>query len=127
MRIELKQIGVRDKAKIVGGYGVCGRELCCSSYMKVFHPLSIRMAKEQGLPLNPSRISGACGRIKCCMAYEFTIYKEHSRFLPRLGERINTEEGRGRVVEVNILKRVVSIDVGEGKIVKTTFAKGSEN
>jgi len=127
VRIELKQIGVRDKAKIVGGYGVCGRELCCTSYMKAFHPLSIKMAKEQGLPLNPSRISGACGRIKCCMAYEFTVYKEHSKSLPRLGEKINTDMGRGRVVDVNILKRLVSVDVGEGKIVKTVIAKGSEN
>ena len=127
VRIELKQIGVRDKAKIVGGYGVCGRQLCCSSYMKAFHPLSIKMAKEQGLPLNPSRISGACGRIKCCMAYEFTVYKEHSRSLPRMGERINTVDGKGRVVEVNILKRLVSIDMGEGKIVKTVFQKSPEN
>ena len=127
VRIELKQIGVRDKAKIIGGYGVCGRQLCCSSYMRAFHPLSIKMAKEQGLPLNPSRISGACGRIKCCMAYEFTVYKEQARSLPRLGERINTVEGKGRVVDVNILKRVVSIDMGEGKIVKTVFPNSSDN
>ena len=123
VRIELKQIGVRDKAKIVGGYGVCGRELCCSSYMKGFHPLSIKMAKEQGLPLNPSRISGVCGRIKCCMAYEFSVYKEYSKALPRMGERVNTDDGKGRVVDVNILKRVVSVDMGEGKIVKTTYEK----
>ncbi len=123
VRIELKQIGVRDKAKIIGGYGVCGRELCCSSYMKGFHPLSIKMAKTQGLPLNPSRISGVCGRIKCCMAYEFTVYKEHSKSLPRLGERINTEEGKGRVIEINILKQLVSVDLGEGKVIKTDFSK----
>jgi cell fate regulator YaaT (PSP1 superfamily) len=127
VRIELRQIGVRDKAKIVGGYGVCGRELCCSSYMNAFHPLSIKMAKEQGLPLNPSRISGVCGRIKCCMAYEFLVYKEHFRSLPRVGEKINTPEGKGKVIEVNILKRLVSVDLGEGKIVKTTMPKGPEN
>lgn len=127
VRIELKQIGVRDKAKIIGGYGVCGRELCCSSYMKGFHPLSIKMAKEQGLPLNPSRISGACGRIKCCMAYEFTVYKEHSKTLPRLGEKINIDDGRGRVVDINILKRLVSIDMGDGRIVKTTITKEVEH
>ena len=127
VRIELRQIGVRDKAKIVGGYGVCGRELCCSSYLNAFHPLSIRMAKEQGLPLNPSRISGACGRIKCCMAYEFAVYKEHFRTLPRLGEKINTPEGRGRVVDINILKRLVSVDVGEGRIIKTVVPKDSQN
>ena len=123
VRIELKQIGVRDKAKIVGGYGVCGRELCCSSYMKAFHPLSIKMAKEQGLPLNPSRISGVCGRIKCCMAYEFMVYKEQSRSLPHVGEKINTDDGRGRVIDVNILKRLVSVDMGEGKIIKMDIPK----
>lgn len=123
VRIELKQIGVRDKAKVVSGYGVCGRELCCSSYMKGFHPLSIKMAKEQGLPLNPSRISGMCGRIKCCMAYEFDVYKQYSRSLPRVGEKISIPEGKGRVIDVNILKRLVSIDVGEGMIVKTVIKK----
>jgi len=121
VRIELKQIGVRDKAKIIGGYGVCGRELCCSSYMKSFHPLSIKMAKEQGLPLNPSRISGVCGRIKCCMAYEFSVYKEYSKSLPRVGDKINTDEGKGQVIDVNILKRLVSVDIGEGKIIKTAL------
>ena len=121
VRIELKQIGVRDKAKIVGGYGICGRELCCSSYMKDFHPLSIKMAKEQGLPLNPSRISGVCGRIKCCMAYEFSVYKEYSKSLPHIGDKVNTVEGKGKVVEVNILKRYANVDLGEGKIVKEHF------
>ena len=127
VRIELKQIGVRDKAKIVSGFGVCGRELCCASYMKDFHPLTIRMVKEQGLPLNPSRISGSCGRIKCCMAYEFFVYKEQSRALPRLGEKINTPQGKGKVVDVNILKRCVSVDLGEGKITKVIVTKKSEN
>lgn len=127
VRIELKQIGVRDKAKIVGGYGICGRELCCSSYMKGFHALSIKMAKEQGLPLNPSRISGVCGRIKCCMAYEFSVYKEFSRALPRLGDKINTADGKGKVIDVNILKRLVLVDVGEGKIVRMVVPKASEN
>ncbi len=123
VRIELKQIGVRDKAKIVGGYGICGRELCCSSYMKGFHTLSIKMAKEQGLPLNPSRISGVCGRIKCCMAYEFQVYKEFSKDLPSVGDKVNIEDGKGKVIDVNILKRLVTIDAGEGKIIKTTFPK----
>lgn len=123
VRIELKQIGVRDKAKIISGYGVCGRELCCSSYMRNFHPLSIKMAKRQGLPLNPSRISGVCGRIKCCMAYEFDAYKHLSKALPNYGDQISTEEGKGRVVDVNILKRLVRVDVGEGKFVMVSFSK----
>jgi cell fate regulator YaaT (PSP1 superfamily) len=118
VRIELKQIGVRDKAKIVGGYGVCGRELCCSSYLKDFHPLSIKMAKEQSLPLNPSRISGVCGRIKCCMAYEFSIYREMARSLPRVGDKVDTPEGKGRVKDINILKKTLLVDLGEGKVTK---------
>lgn len=123
VRIELKQIGVRDKAKIVGGYGVCGRELCCTSYMKSFHPLSIKMAKEQGLPLNPSRISGVCGRIKCCMAYEFMVYKEFSRDLPRIGDKYSIKDGKGKVIDVNILKRLVSVEMAEGNVVKTEIPK----
>ena len=127
VRIELKQIGVRDKAKIIGGYGVCGRELCCSSYMKGFHPLSIKMSKEQGLPLNPSKISGVCGRIKCCMAYEFAVYREYAKALPRPGDKITTPEGKGKVIDVNILKRFVNVDLGEGRTTKVFFAKGNEN
>ena len=126
VRIELKQIGVRDKAKIVGGFGVCGRELCCSSYMKGFHPLSIKMSKEQGLPLNPSRISGVCGRIKCCMAYEFGVYKEYAKDLPRAGEKITTPQGKGKVIDVNILKRYVKVDLGEGQITKVSYAAKEE-
>jgi cell fate regulator YaaT (PSP1 superfamily) len=126
VRIELKQIGVRDRAKIVGGYGVCGRELCCSSYMKWFHPLSIKMAKEQALPLNPSRISGVCGRIKCCMAYEFLAYKDLVRHLPRVGDKITTPEGKGKVKDINILKRSVFVDLGEGKITKVVYDREKE-
>ena len=127
VRIELKHIGVRDKAKIIGGYGVCGRELCCSSYMKGFHPLSIKMSKEQGLPLNPTKISGVCGRIKCCMAYEYSVYKEYARTLPRAGEQITTPEGKGTVTAVNILKRYVNVDLGEGRATKVFFAKSHDN
>lgn len=122
VRIELKQIGVRDKAKIIGGIGVCGRELCCSSYMKAFHPLSIKMAKDQGLPLNPSKISGVCGRVKCCMAYEYQVYRAMSRDLPKMGAKITTEAGdKGRVINVDILKRYVTVDIGEGKTTKITY------
>ncbi len=122
VRIELRQIGVRDKAKIIGGIGVCGRELCCSSYMKGFHPLSIKMPKEQGLPLNPSRISGICGRIKCCMAYEFSVYRFYAKRLPRVGEKITTPQGPGKVVEVNVLQQYVRVNLGEGKATKVSYA-----
>jgi cell fate regulator YaaT (PSP1 superfamily) len=128
VRIELKQIGVRDKAKIVGGYGVCGRELCCSSYMKGFHPLSIKMVKDQGLPLNPQKIAGVCGRVKCCMAYEFQVYREFSRSLPKIGTKVKTPEGeQGRVVAMDILKHYVTVDLGEGKMVKVNYPLENQN
>lgn len=127
VRIELKQIGVRDKAKIVGGFGVCGRALCCSSYMKSFHPLSIKMSKEQGLPLNPTKISGVCGRIKCCMAYEYSVYREYAKSLPHTGDPITTPDGKGTVTDVNILKRYVNVDLGEGRVTKVFFVKSHEN
>jgi cell fate regulator YaaT (PSP1 superfamily) len=121
VRIELKQIGVRDRAKIVCGYGVCGRSLCCSSYMNDFHSLSIKMAKEQALPLNPSRISGVCGRIKCCMSYEFAAYQSLSKGLPHVGDKVSTLAGKGRVMDVNILKRLVLVDLGESKTTKVFY------
>jgi cell fate regulator YaaT (PSP1 superfamily) len=128
VRIELKQIGVRDKAKIVGGQGVCGRELCCSSYMKDFHPLSIKMAKDQGLPLNPQKISGVCGRVKCCMAYEYQVYREFSRSLPKMGAKVSTPEGeKGRVIAMDILKHYVTVDLGEGKMVKVDYPLEKQN
>jgi cell fate regulator YaaT (PSP1 superfamily) len=80
------------------------------------------MAKEQGLPLNPSKISGLCGRIKCCMAYEFSVYKELAKTMPRLGDKVSTEEGKGKVLEVNILKRLVSVDLGEGRVIKVSYS-----
>jgi len=126
VRIELKQIGVRDKAKIVGGYGVCGRELCCSSYMKDFHPLSIKMAKDQGLPLNPQKISGVCGRVKCCMAYEYQVYREFSKSLPKIGAKVNTPDGeKGKVIAMDILKHFVTVDLGDGKMVKIEYPLGT--
>jgi cell fate regulator YaaT (PSP1 superfamily) len=128
VRIELKQIGVRDKAKIIKGYGVCGRELCCSSYMKDFHPLSIKMAKDQGLPLNPQKISGVCGRVKCCMAYEFQVYREFARALPKMGAKVTTPEGeKGRVVSMDILKQYVTVDVGDGKMIKINYPQQNPN
>ncbi len=123
VRIELKQIGVRDRAKIVKGYGVCGQELCCANFIKDFSQLSIKMAKEQALPLNPSKISGVCGRIKCCMAYEFNVYRELNKGLPRLGSKIQVPEGRGKVVNLDILKRLVYVDIGDGKIIKMAVSK----
>ena len=112
-RIELRQIGVRDEAKIFGGYGPCGRVLCCKSFLKDFEPVTVRMAKDQNLPLNPSKISGVCGRLMCCLGYEYKVYKSFLQGLPKQGETVNTKEGKGRVVSVNPLKRSVVVEVGE--------------
>ncbi len=121
-RIELRQIGVRDEAKLFGGFGSCGKELCCRRFLKDFEPVTIRMAKEQGLPLNPPKISGVCGRLMCCLAYECKVYKELSRDLPKEGDKINTPEGKGKVVSVNILKRSVVVEVGtEGKHIEIIY------
>lgn len=102
-RIELRQIGVRDEAKLLGGIGPCGRSLCCSTFLGDFEPVSIKMAKEQNLSLNPSKISGACGRLMCCLKYENDYYEEARAQLPDVGDVIETPEGNGRVVGLNIL------------------------
>jgi cell fate regulator YaaT (PSP1 superfamily) len=102
-RIELRQVGVRDEAKMVGGIGSCGRELCCTTFLPSFAPISIRMAKNQNIALNPSRVSGQCGRLKCCLVYEEAQYVEASRALPRLGKRIETPDGVGRVEDLDVL------------------------
>lgn len=113
VRIELLHIGVRDAARMQGGLGSCGRALCCAVFAHEFQPVSIRMAKEQGASLNPSRITGACGRLKCCMRYEHETYKEALRGLPRPGATVVLEGREVRVVEVSPLKREVSVDLGE--------------
>lgn len=120
-RIELRQIGVRDEAKLFGGFGPCGRELCCSKFLKDFEPVTIKMAKEQNLPLNPPKISGLCGRLMCCLSYEHKCYRELSKGLPREGERINTPQGKGRVINVNILCRTVTIETEEGRHVEIVY------
>jgi len=100
-RIELRQIGVRDEAKLLGGLGICGRPFCCSQFMGDFHPVSIKMAKEQGLSLNPAKISGTCGRLMCCLKYEEAAYEDALKRLPKIGSYIDTPEGRGMVTELN--------------------------
>lgn len=118
VRIELRQIGVRDEARMLGGHGPCGRELCCKSFLDDFAPVTIKMAKVQNLPLNPSKISGLCGRLMCCLGYEFECYKHCSKGLPKVGKDYKTEFGKGRVIDVNLLKRTVTVDLGDGKIKK---------
>lgn len=103
IRIELRQIGVRDDAKMIGGMGICGRELCCSSWMESFAPVSIRMAKEQNISMNPTKVSGNCGRLLCCLNYENDNYKANRRLLPKQGSVIETSDGRAKVVQCDIL------------------------
>ncbi len=110
-RIELRQIGVRDEAKLLGGLGPCGRPLCCSSYLCEFSPVSIKMAKQQDLPLSPMEISGLCGRLLCCLAYENDHYCETKQKLPKVGEMIVTQHGRGKVVGLNVLKEAVEVEL----------------
>ena len=108
-RIELRQIGVRDEARIVGGIGSCGRELCCCTFLKDFEPINIKMAKEQGMPLNPSKISGLCGRLMCCLRYESACYRELSRNLPKEGSKVKTRRVSGRVVATDVLRQTVTV------------------
>ncbi|MFD1021126.1 PSP1 domain-containing protein [Thalassobacillus hwangdonensis] len=112
-RIELRQIGVRDEAKMLGGIGPCGRMLCCSTFLGDFEPVSIKMAKDQDLSLNPAKISGLCGRLMCCLKYENDNYESAKRELPDLGQRIVTTMGKGKVVGLNMLERLVQIEFPE--------------
>jgi len=112
-RIELRQIGVRDEAKMLGGIGPCGRVLCCSSFLGDFEPVSIKMAKDQNLSLNPTKISGLCGRLMCCLKYENDQYESAIKELPDIGEMAQTPLGKGRVVGLNILEKLVQVELAE--------------
>ena len=115
-RVEMRQIGVRDQAKMLGGIGSCGMELCCSTWLPEFAPVSIKNAKDQGLVLNPTKVSGQCGRLKCCLVYEQALYAEMRKGLPKLGKRVITEIGEGRVVEVDVLRQRVRVSHVTGDI-----------
>ncbi|TQR18217.1 PSP1 domain-containing protein [Psychrobacillus vulpis] len=112
-RIELRQIGVRDEAKMLGGIGPCGRMLCCSTFLGDFEPVSIKMAKDQNLSLNPSKISGLCGRLMCCLKYENDEYETAREQMPDIGEKVETPDGLGKVVSMNILERVLRIELND--------------
>lgn len=120
-RIELRQIGVRDETKIIGGIGICGRPLCCHTYLSEFAPVSIKMAKEQNLSLNPTKISGVCGRLMCCLKNEEETYEELNRKLPNVGDFVTTDDGyKGEVHSVNVLRQLVKVvvDVDDEKEIK---------
>ena len=115
-RIELRQIGVRDEVKRIGGNGVCGRELCCCTFLSNFEAVSIKMAKEQNLSLNPSKISGNCGRLMCCLKYENDVYEEKAKRLPKVGAIVKTEDGEGEVDSVETLKEQLRVKFKDGEV-----------
>lgn len=116
-RIELRQIGVRDEARLLGGIGCCGRQLCCATFLKDFNAVNIRMAKSQQLPLNSSKVSGLCGRLLCCLRYEYESYKQYQKGMPRKGMRVSTSEGNGYVTDVDLLQRMVKVELKGGRVV----------
>ncbi|MBA9001527.1 PSP1 domain-containing protein [Thermomonospora cellulosilytica] len=114
-RVELRQVGPRDEARLQGGIGPCGRDLCCATFLKDFEPVSVRMAKEQDMPVNPLRIAGACGRLMCCLKYEHPLYVEAHQRMPRLGQRVETPEGTGQVVARNVPADEVTVRLDGGR------------
>jgi cell fate regulator YaaT (PSP1 superfamily) len=133
LRIELRQIGARDEAKMVGGIGSCGLTLCCTTWLPDFVPVSIKMAKDQGLVLSPTKVAGQCGRLKCCLVYEQSGYAEMRKGLPKLGKRVVAPRGEGRVVEVDVLRQRVRVSYGGGDTevlpaseVKPMFPSGNQ-
>ena len=135
-RIELRQIGVRDETKIVGGIGICGRALCCHTYLSEFIPVSIKMAKEQNLSLNPTKISGVCGRLMCCLKNEEETYEDLNRRLPNVGDYVTTDDGyKGAVHSVNVLRQLVKViiekddekEIQEYKVSQLRFRRKHKN
>ncbi len=119
IRIEMRQVGIRNQAKLCGGMGRCGREFCCSTYMGNFEPVSIRMAKEQGLSLNPTKISGVCGRLMCCLTYENDTYRQLKKDYPKPGKIIPTPHGDGKVIRNNIMGKRVTVRLKDGRVIET--------
>ncbi len=117
-RIELRQIGVRHQAKMIGGLGNCGRPFCCSSFLQDFAPVSVRMAKEQNLSLNPSKISGCCGRLMCCLMYEFQTYMDMKAGLPKVGKMITLPEGEGKIIRQNVISQTLIVEMRDGREVE---------
>ncbi len=125
-RIELRQIGVRDESKMMGGIGICGRALCCKSFLGEFQPVSIKMAKEQGLSLNPTKISGNCGRLMCCLKYEEDAYEEILSRVPKVGAIVETPEGQGTVMEINLLKELLKVKMDKANETDLKVYKSDE-
>ncbi len=126
-RIEMRQIGVRDEPKKVGGLGICGRELCCSNHLREFVPVSVKMAKAQGLALNPSKISGQCGRLLCCLAYEYETYNEMKKGLPKCGKKVQLQTGSAEVISRDILAQKVTLYCQNGERCQMTIKELQED
>lgn len=122
-RIELRQVGVRDEAKMVGGLGPCGRDLCCSCFLSDFEPVSIKMAKEQDLPLNPNKISGICGRLMCCLKYEVDAYEEFNSRAPQMGSKVEIEDDKGTVIGYQVPKGIVTVQLENGNRVNVPLSQ----
>jgi cell fate regulator YaaT (PSP1 superfamily) len=125
-RIEMRQVGVRNEAKMIGGLGNCGREFCCCAFLKEFEPVSVKMAKEQNLALNPQKISGACGRLMCCLAYEYQTYAELKKDLPKVGKKVVTPKGTGKVIQQNVINRTLRVALDEGEEIEVAVADARE-
>jgi len=125
VRVELRQVGSRDEAKLLGSFGRCGRQLCCTSFLTEFTPVSIKMAKEQDLPLNPMKISGACGRLMCCLSYEGEQYRAMKEKMPKNGQRVSTRMGEATVVGSNPLKGTVMVELDSEATVELPLAEVS--
>ena len=122
VKVELRQVGPRDETKLIGGFGRCGRPLCCMNFLSEFAPVSIRMAKDQSLPLNPMKISGICGRLLCCLVYENEQYRDMKEKLPKIGQRVSTPMGPAGVVGTNPLKETVLVEVESGAVVELSLS-----
>ena len=120
-RIEMRQVGIRNQAKMCGGLGRCGREFCCSTFLEKFDPVSIRMAKEQGLSLNPTKISGQCGRLMCCLTFENQVYQEFRKQFPTMGKTVKTKEHTGKVIRLNFLQNRIALRLEDKQEIEVTL------
>jgi cell fate regulator YaaT (PSP1 superfamily) len=125
-RIEMRQVGVRDEVKLLGGLGSCGEVVCCKRFFTDFKSVSVKMLKEQGLLLNPSKVSGLCGRLMCCLAFEYEMYRELKGEMPRVGRKIETVQGKGKVVKVDVIRRMVTVRFDDGREVSLPIEKIEE-
>lgn len=122
VRVEMRQVGIRNQAKMCGGIGRCGRKICCSAFIEKFDPVSIRMAKEQSLSLNPTKISGLCGRLMCCLAYEHETYKELKKGFPKIGKIVATSKGKGKVLRHNVISNRATLRYEGGQEIETDLS-----